>query len=260
MGKASLSRSAGSGLGRLLSCSNKVMRDSGRSGDRAIDVGSLDPPQPGSSDRYAGRAVGRDSIAELKRLRRESEILRQEREILKRATTFSPRREVDELLPRRSARRRNSPLTGSAKFSASAKAAYVVWKSPRQSATARGHDSAGACPVRPFCVKRNLWQSAHDTLRKAVAMRRPSKGLIHYSDRASQYCSIDYQAELRRHDVCISMSGKGDCYDNAMVETFLKTLKSEPVWRTAFHTRAQAKTAIAGYRRVLKSDPATLVA
>ena len=78
-------------------------------------------------------------------------------------------------------------------------------------------------------------------------MRRPSKGLIHHSDRGSQYCSIDYQAELQRHDVCISISGKGNCYDNAMVETFFKTLKSELVWRTVFHTRAQAKTAIARY-------------
>src|SRR3954449_7178686 len=74
-------------------------------------------------------------------------------------------------------------------------------------------------------------------LRKAVAMRRPSKGLIHHSDRASQYCSIDYQAELQRHDVCISISGKGNCYDNAMVETFFKTLKSELIWRTVFHKR-----------------------
>src|SRR3954452_17578961 len=72
-------------------------------------------------------------------------------------------------------------------------------------------------------------------------MRRPSKGLIHPSDRGSQYCSIDYQAELRRHDVCISISGKGNCYDNAMVETFFKTLKSELVWRTVFHTVPKRK-------------------
>lgn len=43
------------------------------------------------------------------------------------------------------------------------------------------------------------------------------------------------------------MSGKGNCYDNAMVETFFKTLKSEPVWRTTFHTRAEAEQAIARY-------------
>jgi putative transposase len=84
-------------------------------------------------------------------------------------------------------------------------------------------------------------------LRKALMMRRPSEGLIHHSDRGSEYCSIDYQAELRRHGVRISMSGKGNCYDNAMVETFFKTLKSELVWRSVFHTRAQAENAIARY-------------
>ena len=58
---------------------------------------------------------------------------------------------------------------------------------------------------------------------------------------------MDYQAELRRRGILISMSGKGNCYDNAMVETFFKTLKSELVWRTIFHTRAQAEQAIARY-------------
>jgi putative transposase len=84
-------------------------------------------------------------------------------------------------------------------------------------------------------------------LRKALLVRRPPAGLIHHSDRGSQYCSIDYQAELRRHGILISMSGKGNCYDNAMVETFFKTLKSELVWRTIFHTRAEAQRAIARY-------------
>ena len=84
-------------------------------------------------------------------------------------------------------------------------------------------------------------------LRKALLTRRPSPGLIHHSDRGSQYCSIDYQAELRRHGILISMSGKGNCYDNAMVETFFKTLKSELVWRTVFDTRAEGERAIARY-------------
>jgi transposase InsO family protein len=53
-------------------------------------------------------------------------------------------------------------------------------------------------------------------LRKALTMRRPAVGLIHHSDRGSQYCSIGYQAELRCHGVPISMSSKGKCYDNAM--------------------------------------------
>ena len=61
---------------------------------------------------------------------------------------------------------------------------------------------------------------------------------------SAQYCSIDYQAELRRHGILTSMSGKGNCYDNAMVETFFKTLKSELVWRTIFYTRHEADQAI----------------
>jgi transposase InsO family protein len=84
-------------------------------------------------------------------------------------------------------------------------------------------------------------------LRKALIMRRPAPGLIHHADRGSQYCSADYQAELRKHGLLISMSGKGNCYDNAMVETFFKTLKSELVWRTVFKTRQEAEQAIGRY-------------
>jgi transposase InsO family protein len=65
--------------------------------------------------------------------------------------------------------------------------------------------------------------------------------------RGSQYGSIDYQAELKKHGILISMSGKGNCYDNAMVETFFKTLKSELVWRTVFYTRHEADQAIGRY-------------
>jgi transposase InsO family protein len=81
-------------------------------------------------------------------------------------------------------------------------------------------------------------------LRKDVVMRRPAAGLVHRSDRGSQYCSVDYQAELKANGILISMSGRGNCYDNAMVETFFKTLKAELVWRTAFETPADATAAI----------------
>lgn len=66
-------------------------------------------------------------------------------------------------------------------------------------------------------------------LGNALSMRRPPEGLIYHWDRGRQYCSIDYQVELRRHCIGISMSGKGNCYDNAMVEAFFKTIKSELV-------------------------------
>ena len=74
---------------------------------------------------------------------------------------------------------------------------------------------------------------ALSALRRAIAVRRPAAGLIHHADRGSQYCSLDYQAELRKHGVLISMSGKGNCFDNAMVETFFKTTKSELIWPVA---------------------------
>ena len=65
-----------------------------------------------------------------------------------------------------------------------------------------------------------LAMSAH---RKALVMRQPTPGLIHHSDRGAQYCAVDYQAELRRSGFSVSMSGKGNCYDSAMVETFFNT-------------------------------------
>ena len=89
---------------------------------------------------------------------------------------------------------------------------------------------------------------ALSALRRALVLRRPAAGLIHHSDRGSQYCSIEYQAELRKHGIRNSMSGKGNCYDNnVMVETFFKALKAERVWRTVFQTRAEAMAAVARY-------------
>lgn len=88
---------------------------------------------------------------------------------------------------------------------------------------------------------------ALSALRCALAIRCPAAGLIHHSDRGSQYCSIEYQALLKAHKAQLSMSGKGNCFDNAMVETFFKTLKSELVWRTVFETRDEATAMIGRY-------------
>jgi putative transposase len=87
---------------------------------------------------------------------------------------------------------------------------------------------------------------ALSALRRAIAVRRPAVGLIHHADRGSQYCSLDYQAELRKNGIVISMSGKGNCFD-AMVETFFKTLKAELVWRTVLRSRTQATAEIGRY-------------
>ncbi len=84
-------------------------------------------------------------------------------------------------------------------------------------------------------------------LSHAVALRNPPAGCVHHSDRGSQYCSHDYQKRLRQLGFKVSMSGKGNCYDNAAVETFFKTLKAELVWRHQWQTRQQVTDALFKY-------------
>ena len=84
-------------------------------------------------------------------------------------------------------------------------------------------------------------------LNMAASLRNPPKGCIFHSDRGSQYCSYDYQKKLQAYGLAPSMSGKGNCYDNASVETFFKSLKAELIWRHKWPTRRQAETAIFQY-------------
>jgi transposase InsO family protein len=93
-------------------------------------------------------------------------------------------------------------------------------------------------------MKRDLAIRALDM---AVALRQPPKGCIHHTDRGSQYCSGDYQKRLKQHGFLVSMSGKGNCYDNSMVETFFKSLKAELIWHQKWETRSQAEGAIFQY-------------
>jgi putative transposase len=88
---------------------------------------------------------------------------------------------------------------------------------------------------------------ALNALKMAITLRRPDAGLIHHSDRGSQYVSTDYQMVLKKHSIIPSMSGKGNCYDNAVVEAFFKTLKAKLVWRVKFKTREQAERMIHDY-------------
>lgn len=84
-------------------------------------------------------------------------------------------------------------------------------------------------------------------LKKAIILRRPEPGLVHHSDRGSQYCSYAYRDALKNIKAVSSMSGRGNCYDNAVVESFFKTIKSELIWRTPWQTRRQAKKEIGKY-------------
>ena len=89
-----------------------------------------------------------------------------------------------------------------------------------------------------------------DALGMALARRRPPPGLLHHSDRGSQYASADYQTQLTRHGVVGSMSRRGDCWDNAVAESFFATLKVELVHDALWPTRAAARGAVFEYIEV----------
>jgi putative transposase len=84
-------------------------------------------------------------------------------------------------------------------------------------------------------------------LRMALRRRRPPAGLLHHSDRGCQYASVAYRAALAAAGITASMSRKGDCWDNAVAESFFATLKWELVRRCRWATRAQARTAVFEY-------------
>lgn len=87
-------------------------------------------------------------------------------------------------------------------------------------------------------------------LEQAIKRERPPAGLIHHSDRGSQYASHAYQELLNKNGFICSMSRKGNCYDNASEESFFSTLKNELIYLTRFKTRDEAKQAIFEYIEV----------
>jgi putative transposase len=90
-------------------------------------------------------------------------------------------------------------------------------------------------------------QLALDALDCATTARNPSPGLLHHSDRGSTYASGDYRDALTNLAMIPSMSRKGDCWDNAVAESFFATIKGEMLDDESFETRAQATAAIADY-------------
>src|SRR5262249_12275569 len=84
-------------------------------------------------------------------------------------------------------------------------------------------------------------------LRIALSQRRPPRGLIAHSDRGGHVASGAYRQVLAAHGLLASMSRKGNCYDNAFIESFWSSLKYETVYHRKFATRAEAKTALFDY-------------
>jgi transposase InsO family protein len=87
-------------------------------------------------------------------------------------------------------------------------------------------------------------------LHMALTNRTPDRGLIHHSDRGTQYTSADYRRVLDARGIVCSMSRRGDCWDNAVVESFFATLKLELIFRRTFRTRREARLAIYRYIEV----------
>jgi len=83
-----------------------------------------------------------------------------------------------------------------------------------------------------------------DALEMALRIRRPSGRLVHHSDRGSQYCAHDYRKIMDRYGITISMSRSGDCYDNAPMESFWGSLKSELVNQRRWSFCEEMKSAV----------------
>jgi transposase InsO family protein len=91
-------------------------------------------------------------------------------------------------------------------------------------------------------------------LKQAYKRQHPGKGLIHHSDRGSQYASADYQKQLQIYEMIGSMSRKGNCYDNACIESFHSVLKKELIYLNKYETREEARKSIFEYIEVFYNN------
>ena len=111
-----------------------------------------------------------------------------------------------------------------------------------------GHKDLFTGNIVGYAMGERLTESLiSQSLFKAVVAKRPAKGLIHHSDRGSQYCSHEYRSILDRFGLIASMSRKGNCFDNAPMESFWGTLKQELVHHRRYRTRQEAIQDITEY-------------
>jgi transposase InsO family protein len=104
------------------------------------------------------------------------------------------------------------------------------------------------CEIVGYAMGERMTQGLTlEALSRAISYRRPTVGLIHHSDRGSQYCALDYRKHLEQHGLVASMSRKGNCYDNAPMESFWGSLKTELVHDQRYATRAEAEASIREY-------------
>lgn len=111
-----------------------------------------------------------------------------------------------------------------------------------------GVKDAFTCEVVGYAMAERMTQElVGRALFQAVQQKRPAAGLTHHSDRGSQYCSHEYRKLLEQFGMTQSMSRKGNCYDNAPMESFWGSLKNELVHHCRYETRAEAEASIREY-------------
>ena len=111
-----------------------------------------------------------------------------------------------------------------------------------------GHKDLFTGEIVGYAMGERLTKSlVSESLFRAVAAKRPANGLLHHSDRGSQYCSYEYRNILEQFELKASMSGKGNCFDNAPMESFWGTLKQELVHHRHYGSRLEAIRDITEY-------------
>jgi transposase InsO family protein len=104
------------------------------------------------------------------------------------------------------------------------------------------------CEIVGYAMGDRMTQAlTAQALWRAVANKRPPAGVIHHSDRGAQYCAHDYRKLVEQFGMCASMSRKGNCFDNAPMESFWGSLKNEMIHHQRYETRAHAEAAIREY-------------
>ena len=111
-----------------------------------------------------------------------------------------------------------------------------------------GHKDLFTGEIVGYAMGERLTRSlVSDSLCRAIAARRPAKGLTHHSDRGTQYCSYEYRQMLNQLGLQVSMSGTGNCFDNAPMESFWGTLKQELIHHRHYTSRQEAMRDITEY-------------
>lgn len=104
-----------------------------------------------------------------------------------------------------------------------------------------------SCEIVGYAMGARMTQALGQALFRAVQNKQPAAGLIHHSDRGSQYCAYDYRQMLEQFEMQASMSRRGNCYDNAPMESFWGSVKNELVHHRRYVTRAEAEASIREY-------------